>query len=170
MRHHRGFTLLEVLLATSLMTVVATATLSWMTAQTRSARTLTQEAQALATAHAVANAIRDDLLLAVPDPANKGQRYALERQRLRLMTLNHMPGDEPGLRVVQWRQDSRLGALVREIIPADPKAKPITRIVSRDLRALRFNTSDGSGILFLVYTMGSSTTEHVLPVTRAGMP
>jgi prepilin-type N-terminal cleavage/methylation domain-containing protein len=170
MRPQGGFTLLEVLLATSLVTVVATATLSWMTAQARSARALTQEAQALTTAQAVADAIRDDLLLAVPDQANKGQRYTLERQRLRLMTLNHMPGDEPGLRVVQWRQDAHLGALVREIIPADPKAKPIARIVSRDLRVLRFNTGEGTGILFLVYTMGSSTTEHALPVTRAGMP
>jgi len=170
MKRQTGFTLLEILLATSLLTALTTATLSWMNALSRSNRASTQHLQALATAEAMASAIRDDLLLAVPDQANKGQLYTLERQRLRFKTLSQMPGDAPGLHTVQWRQDSRLNAVVREIIPDDSKAKPLTRIVSKDLRLLRFSTRDKSGILFLVCTYGTNAQELFLPVTRAGMP
>lgn len=167
-----GFTLLEVLLATSLLTVVTTATLTWMNTLSRSTRASTQQLQALTTAQAVARAIRDDLLLAIPDQANRGQLYTFERQRLRLKTLNHMPGDAPGIRTVQWRQDAELKALVREIIPDDPRAKPIIRIVSKELRLLRFSSDEGTGagLLFVVCVHGTEMSELILPVTRAGLP
>jgi prepilin-type N-terminal cleavage/methylation domain-containing protein len=163
-----AFTLLEVLLAISLLAAVSAAAFSWVATQTRVNRAAAQRLQALTLVDTVATAIRDDLLQALAD--DRGRRFEMDAKRLRLTTLNHMPGDPPGAQQVVWRQDERLDALVREIVPADPEAQPLSRAVSRRIRLVRFSRKGSGGTLMMTCRPDGQEHDIPCPLTVAGGP
>lgn len=161
-----AFTLLEVLLATTLTAAVTLATFSWIHTQTRANRAASARLQAITLADTIAAAIRDDLLQTVADP--RGRRFEMQGKELRMTTLNHMPGDPLGAKRVVWRQDDKSKSLVREIKLADPDADPIIRAVSRNLELVRFSRSTGD-ILVLTCRNGQGK-EYIVPVSLMGIP
>jgi len=163
-----GFTLLEVLLATTLTAAVTLATFSWIHTQTRANRAASVRLQAIATTDTTAAAIRDDLLQTVAD--SRGRRFEMQGKELRLTTLNHMPGDPLGAKRVVWRQDGKTNALVREIKPADPEAPPIIRAVSRKLELVRFSKSGAGGDILLLTCRTEQGKELTVPLTLVGIP
>lgn len=105
-----GFTLIEVLVAIALLSLMATATASWAVAQRRAGLIAEQRLVGLAAALTAARLIDADLALAVAAP--NGQRLRLEEDgRLTFATLAQVPGTSPGVRSVTWR--FRAGALER---------------------------------------------------------
>lgn len=162
-----GFTLLEVLLATTLTAAVTLATFSWIHTQSRANRAATVRLQAITMTDSIAAAIRDDLLQSLAD--SRGRRFEMQGKELRLTTLNHMPGDPPGAKRVVWRQDGKTKALVREIKPVDPEAPPIIRAVSRKLELVRFSKS-GTDDLVLLTCRTDQGKELTVPLTLVGIP
>lgn len=163
-----GFTLLEVLLATGLLAALTMAVFSWVGTQTRTNRASAQRLTGIAAADAIARAIRDDLLQALPDA--QGRRYEHDTDGLRLTTLNRMPGDLQASRRIAWRQDGKQGALVREVQASDPRDPPIIRVASRLVTLSRFQRDKDSGALVFACRIQGQDQELRFPLSVPGMP
>jgi prepilin-type N-terminal cleavage/methylation domain-containing protein len=163
-----GFTLLEVVLATALLGALTVAVLSWVATQTRANRAAARRLDGLTAADAIASAIRDDLLQALPDA--QGRRYQHDGDGLRLTTLNRMPGDAGASRRIAWRQDAKLGALVREVKAVDPRDPPDIRVASRQVALAAFQRDKDSGVLMFSCRLQGQAHELRFPLAVPGMP
>ncbi len=163
-----GFTLLEVVLATSLLAGLTAATFSWVSTMGRFQRAAAQRLDILTTAEAIGAAIRDDLTQELPSP--KGTRFSIYTNRLEVITLHNLPGDPPGAQRVTWYQDDKIQALVREVTSADPSLPPTQRVVSRNLLLVRFARRGTTGPVTLICRTHDRPEEYAVPLTMAGAP
>ena len=111
---NRGFTLIELLLAVALLTLVATAAVSWAVSQRRSGARIQERYEQLQQALASRQALHEDLILstnAVVRPDEQG--------RLVFSTLRQLPDASPGRNEVSWAFDGERRALVRSLRDAN---------------------------------------------------
>jgi prepilin-type N-terminal cleavage/methylation domain-containing protein len=141
MRQRRGFTLVEVLLAVALLTVVATAAVSWAVSQRRSGAAIEERYERLRQLLACRQAFAEDLRLAsirteVLRPDEDG--------RVSFPTLRRLPDEEPRLRTVTWRFDAAGQALVRSTAEDSGDRQ---RVAVAGVRAARFVRQDTRGLV-----------------------
>ena len=166
MTRRAGFTLLEVLLSITLLAAMSGAVFSWIMTMARAQREACLRYDALAQTQAIASALRDDALGAVADA--EGKRFETGPGALRLATLNHLPGDPPGLNTIRWRQDRTNGCLVREIMTDMPDAKPQVRIISHQVQLAQ--TSLNTGTLVVTLRAPALSQDVEVPLTVTGAP
>ena len=145
MNTRRGFTLMEVLLAVALLTMLASAAISWAVAQRRSGAVVEERLNRQELVLAAGRLISDDLNLSVDPstvvhPTNEGEFH--------LHTLHHVPGEGPGQHQVIWRFSAEHSALVR--ISSDAQEQR-TRLVVPQIQQARFQRDD-RGLLELIVT------------------
>ena len=136
---------MEVLLAVALLTMLASAAISWAVAQRRSGAVVEERLNRLELVLAAGRLISDDLNLSVDPgtvvrPTNEGE--------LHLLTLHHVPGEEPGQHQVIWRFSAEHSALMR--ISSDATEQR-TRVAVPQIQQARFQ-SDDRGMLDLIIT------------------
>lgn len=110
MNRVRGFTLIEVLLAVSLLTMLASAAISWAVAQRRSGALVEERLERLEQALACRRLIDDDLIQAT-DPG--ALIRPAEDGVLHVVTLNRVPGEAAGSHQVEWRYAADQHGLLR---------------------------------------------------------
>ena len=140
-----GFTLMEVLMAVALLTMLASAAISWAVAQRRSGAVVEERLNRLEIVLAAGRLISDDLIFAsnpstVVSPTDAGE--------LHLLTLHHVPGEEPGQHQVIWRFSAEHSALMR--ISSDATEQR-TRVAVPQIQQARFQ-SDDHDVLDLIIT------------------
>ncbi len=137
----RGFTLIELLLAVVLLTMVATAAVSWAVAQRRSGVVIEARYERLQQVLACRQAIQEDLILAL---ATTAPLRPDETGRLTITTLRQLPGEAPGRRDVRWEFDGERRALVRVSRGAGGDQR---RVAMAEVAAARFIRDDKRGLL-----------------------
>lgn len=105
---NRGFTLIELLLAVALLTMVATAAVSWAVSQRRSGARIEARFEQLQQALASRQALHEDLILATSAVLRPD-----EHGRLVFTTLRQLPEALSGRSEVTWSFDGERQALVR---------------------------------------------------------
>ena len=139
-------TLLEVLLATSIASLLFTAALGWNARQTRLARTVTTRLEGITAARAVWRLLVEDLRLADLDrPA------MVDRLRLAFRSASAGPDERAGLVLVTWRYDPERQALLRQ------RGREEERVVSTRLGSDIHFTRSEEGLELVV-------GEHRLPL------
>src|SRR4051812_36999717 len=103
MKRHSAFTLLELLLAVTLLSVVTVAVFGWITSTARTSARFMDAARDEASVQVVRAHVSDDLSVAVFIEDRTSARIV--RGELVLRTLNHAASDPPGTIVVTWRFD-----------------------------------------------------------------
>lgn len=136
---------MEVLLAVALLTMLASAAISWAVAQRRSGAVVEERLKRLELVLAAGRLISDDLNLSVDPstvvrPTNEGEFH--------LHTLHHVPGEGPGQHQVIWRFSAEHSALVR--ISSDAQEQR-TRLAVPQIQQARFQCDD-RGMLELLVT------------------
>lgn len=135
----RGFTLIELLLAVALLTMLATAAVSWAVSQRRSGARIEERYEQLLQALACRQALHEDLSLAtttVPRPDATG--------RLVVTTLRRLVDTAPGRAEVLWSFDGERQALVRISRDASGEQR---RLVVGELSAARFTMDEQRGLV-----------------------
>ncbi len=107
---NRGFTLIEMLMAVALLTMLATAAVSWAVSQRRSGALIEARYERMQQVLACRQAIREDVVLAL---ASTGPLRPDNAGRLIIPTLRRGPDEAPGRREVIWAFDGERQALVR---------------------------------------------------------
>lgn len=134
----RGFTLIELLLAVALLTMLATAAVSWAVSQRRSGARIEERYEQLQQALACRQALHEDLALAtttVPRPDASG--------RLMVTTLRRLADVAPGRSEVLWSFDGERQALVRTSRDVSGEQR---RLVLDGLSAARFVMDEQRGL------------------------
>lgn len=155
----RGFTLIELLMSVALLTMLATAAVSWAVSQRRSGVQIERRYERLQQVLACRQAIREDLVLALTStnplrPDNAG--------KLVIATLRHGPEEVPGRREVTWAFDGEHQALVR--ISHDESGEQ-RRVALVGVASARFVQEEERG---LVLEMRPLVGEVVSLVLRSG--
>jgi len=141
----RGFTILELLLAMTLLAIVSAVAFSWLVSEERSSHAAQRELEALDTAFASIRLLNDDLIEAVPD--GSGRRVTLvDADTLTLLTLDHLPGEAPGFHHVTWHIDRAGDRLMRQMTDRVAGVVPPARIISRRLPNMHFSINDSGAI------------------------
>lgn len=143
MRRVHGFTLIEVLVAVALLTLVATAAVSWAVSQRRSGALIDVRYERLRQLVACQQALREDLRVAVLGNALQPD----EGGRLVLTTLRYLPDEEPGRREATWRFDEPRQALVRSTPAAGGER---VRVAVSGLASARFTHQERRGLVLVV--------------------
>jgi prepilin-type N-terminal cleavage/methylation domain-containing protein len=135
-RGRRAMTLLEMLLAITLLGVVAAAGWTWSLSIQRSSAAIRATELAEQDALACLRLLRDDLLGSI---AGGERRYQIvNEQELNLLTLNAVPGSAAvGARPVQWTWDAANGLRRRD----GDQMRTLSRRV-----AVRFHAGDGDSL------------------------
>lgn len=141
MMQQRGFTLVEVLLAVALLTVVATAAVSWAVSQRRSGAAIEERYERLRQLLACRQAFAEDLRLA---PARTAVLRPDENGQVSFPTLRHLPDEEAHLRLVTWRFDAAEQALVRS---TSGDSGDHLRVAVAGVRAARFLRQEARGLV-----------------------
>jgi prepilin-type N-terminal cleavage/methylation domain-containing protein len=144
MSRRRGFTLVEVLLAVALLTVLATAAVSWAVTQRRSGAAIEERYERLRHLLACQQALREDLRLA---PLTLARPRPDESGVLVFRTLRHLPDETPAQREVTWRYDAARRALVRSTTGESGER---IRIAVGELDAARFIQQERRGLVLEV--------------------
>jgi prepilin-type N-terminal cleavage/methylation domain-containing protein len=164
MRPKYGFTLLEVLLAASLLAAVAVAIFSWTTTQVRVNRAAEQRLQANALAETIAAAIRDDLRQSLPD--EEGRRYLIQGAQLKLITMNYIPGEVTGSQHIVWRNDEKTNAIIRERVAVKQDEKNVPRLVSSQVTIVGFSTTIDKEVLVVTCRSVATKKDFIMPLFR----
>ncbi len=136
---NRGFTLIELLLAVALLTLVATAAVSWALSQRRSGARIEERYEQLQQALASRQALHEDLILsanAIVRPDEQG--------RLVFITVRQLPDAPPGRKEVTWAFDRELQALVRSSRDVSGEQR---RVVLGGLTNARFVQAEQRGLV-----------------------
>lgn len=136
---NRGFTLIELLLAVALLTMVATAAVSWAVSQRRSGARIEQRYEQLQQALASRQALHEDLILATTTVLRPD-----EHGRLVFTTLRQLPEVPPGRSEVTWSFDGEQQELVRTSRSASGEQR---RVVLSGLTAARFIQTEERGLV-----------------------
>lgn len=156
-----GFTLIEVLVAIALLSLMAAATASWAVAQRRAGLVAEHRLVGLAAALTAARLLDADLALAVATP--NGQRLRLEEDgRLTFATLTQIPGTSPGLRTVTWR--FRAGVLER----IEGEGVGSIRVVTHRLAQAKFERGPDGALTLVAESADAGGQPWRLPL-RQGM-
>jgi len=111
MMFRRGMTLVELLLATVISSMVIITSISWSARVTRLAKLQAQKALVSASRSAVVALLADDLAMGIPD--EKGIRWRGTEQALYVRTLHAPPGDPIGDHEVMWTWDDTSRTVLR---------------------------------------------------------
>lgn len=112
--YRRALTLLELLLAISLLAVISTSACFWIISQGRASRSAQSRLGTAALACALQRLLNDDLVFSVPDAM--GHHYALvDAYTLVLSTLDRLPGEAAGFHTVTWHFDPTTHRLMRTV-------------------------------------------------------
>jgi prepilin-type N-terminal cleavage/methylation domain-containing protein len=122
----RGFTLLELLVAVTLMTGISMAVYGWIVGTARTSARFSVAARDAAAFEAIRAAIDDDLSCAVLVQGHTNAHVV--RGALVMLTLNHAAGDPVGAGDVAWRFDPASRRIQRSV--ADAAAPGGHRIVA----------------------------------------
>lgn len=136
---NRGFTLIELLLAVALLTMVATAAVSWAVSQRRSGARIEERYEQLQQALASRQALHEDLVL-----ASTAVLRPDEQGRLVFATLRQLPDSLPGRHEVMWFFDGERQALVRTSRGASGEQR---RVVLGEVTAARFLQVEERGLV-----------------------
>jgi prepilin-type N-terminal cleavage/methylation domain-containing protein len=153
----RGFTLVEVLMAVALLTLLATAAVSWAVSQRHSSVVIEERYERLRCLLVCQQLLREDLRLM---PLGGARPRPDEGGALMFRTLRHLPDEEAGQREVTWRYDASRRALVRSTADA---AGDHVRVAVGDLDGARFVQQDRRG---LVLEVRPTTGEPMVLVVR----
>jgi prepilin-type N-terminal cleavage/methylation domain-containing protein len=146
----RAFTLLEVLLASVLLAVVALSAFSWIGSQGRASRTTQERLEAIAAAIQAVRLLRDDLSLAVAADGGASCQIATPTT-LRITTLDRLPGEGPGFHHVVWSWHEDTHQLQRQLTNDGILVAPAPRLVTARLQAVEFVLDEhGQGIARLL--------------------
>lgn len=115
MRHCRqAMTLLELLIAISLLAIISSSACFWIISQGRASRSAQSRLGTAALACSLQRLLNDDLVLSVPDAT--GHHYTVvDDQTLALSTLDRLPGEAAGFHAVTWRFDPTTHRLMRTV-------------------------------------------------------
>ncbi len=130
MTHRTGFTLLELLVAFTLLTGLATAVTGWSLTLSRQAAAAARLEQRRQEAWTAVRLLRDDLTFLVTRPGDP----PIGREPgggIRLRTGNPVPGQPAGVVAVRWLVDPRDG-LVRQV--GDSRRLAAPHLVGAELR------------------------------------
>jgi type II secretory pathway pseudopilin PulG len=110
-------TLLELLIAISLLAIISASACFWIISQGRASRSAQSRLGTAALACAVQRLLNDDLVVSVPDAM--GHHYSLvDDHTLALTTLDRLPGESAGFHAVTWTFDPGKHHLVRTVAGA----------------------------------------------------
>ncbi len=139
----QGFTLVEVLLAIALMTMLATAAISWSISQRRAGALIVLRLQQTEAVAACVRLLEDDLLFAVRrDPRLRPQADG----HLRFVTRHAVPGDNAGDQSLDWyvrpAGDQTPAAILRQRLGSNVNE----RVVLSPCAAARFMWQENRGL------------------------
>ncbi len=141
----RGFSLLEVVVAMSLFSILVVITLSWFIRQGALSRTLAQRMEDMAVIEALTRLMRDDLSQAIAAP--QGGRCTVEPEQVACTTLNQVPDEPAGYHRVAWVHDAITGRLLR--ISESAGGQRSERVVATRFRQVAF-TGSGTAVSLIV--------------------
>jgi prepilin-type N-terminal cleavage/methylation domain-containing protein len=140
----RAFTLIEVLLAVALLTMLATAAVSWAVSQRRSGALIEARYERVQQVLACQQAIEEDLMVSVFSAAPLRPD---DEGRLVVATLRRLPDEHAGRREVIWSFDGEHRALIRTSRDVNGERR---RVALAELTAARFVQDERRGLVLIV--------------------